>query len=317
MMRVSVMQASVFTNGSFLRRHSSRKASWSSFHCHRLRNQGPSQSSRTCFEGPFGELLRATGPMAMANPFRFSTKYQDGETDLLYYGYRYYNASTGRWNSRDPLDNWIDVKGRYDLLRSCGMGEKSANKVAGAYPSGTEYCVNRNDCLYHYDAFGLACVYNDSGPGQFYSNVLDHNMPVGIETTTPILVPPIPPIPVPVPRPLGPASSLTFTLRCPKCQPNLLNYRLGYFGDDPPARWTPHGHTFPDSWTDVSLNSQKESTGDVTYTLVVNVPTTDSIANNIGLSSSISGVYVLYLCCDEYGPPYRAPGAAGTTRTLW
>jgi len=53
--------------------------------------------------GPFGELLRATGPMAKANPFRFSTKYQDDETDLLYYGYRFYNASTGRWLSRDPL----------------------------------------------------------------------------------------------------------------------------------------------------------------------------------------------------------------------
>ena len=41
--------------------------------------------------------------MAKANPFRFSTKYQDDETDLLYYGYRYYNASTGRWISRDPI----------------------------------------------------------------------------------------------------------------------------------------------------------------------------------------------------------------------
>jgi RHS repeat-associated protein len=53
--------------------------------------------------GPFGEVIRATGPMSRANPFRFSTKYQDDETDLLYYGYRYYNANTGRWNSRDPL----------------------------------------------------------------------------------------------------------------------------------------------------------------------------------------------------------------------
>jgi RHS repeat-associated protein len=53
--------------------------------------------------GPFGELLRTTGPMGKTNPFRFSTKYQDDETDLLYYGYRYYNASTGKWLSRDPL----------------------------------------------------------------------------------------------------------------------------------------------------------------------------------------------------------------------
>ncbi len=62
--------------------------------------------ARTCFEGPFGEVLRATDPMAKANPFRFSTKYQDGETDLLYYGYRYYNATTGRWLNQDPLGDY-------------------------------------------------------------------------------------------------------------------------------------------------------------------------------------------------------------------
>jgi RHS repeat-associated protein len=55
-----------------------------------------------CENGPFGELLSSTGPMAKANPLRFSTKYEDDETDLVYYGYRYYNASTGRWLTRDP-----------------------------------------------------------------------------------------------------------------------------------------------------------------------------------------------------------------------
>jgi RHS repeat-associated protein len=53
--------------------------------------------------GALGEVVRATGPMAKANPFRFSAKYRGDETDLLYYGYRYYNASTGRWISRDYL----------------------------------------------------------------------------------------------------------------------------------------------------------------------------------------------------------------------
>jgi len=53
--------------------------------------------------GPFGELIRQTGPMSKANPIRFSTKFTDDETDLLYYGYRYYNPSTGRWLSRDPI----------------------------------------------------------------------------------------------------------------------------------------------------------------------------------------------------------------------
>ncbi len=53
--------------------------------------------------GPFGEVIRASGPMAKANPFRFSTKYQDDESDLLYYGYRYYSPSTGRWPNRDSI----------------------------------------------------------------------------------------------------------------------------------------------------------------------------------------------------------------------
>jgi RHS repeat-associated protein len=52
--------------------------------------------------GPFGELIRATGPMAKVNPFRFSTKYQDEETGLVYYGYRY--EKDGRWPNRDPIE---------------------------------------------------------------------------------------------------------------------------------------------------------------------------------------------------------------------
>jgi hypothetical protein len=42
--------------------------------------------------------------LAFLNPFRFSTKYQDDETGFLYYGYRYYDPSTGRWPNRDPIN---------------------------------------------------------------------------------------------------------------------------------------------------------------------------------------------------------------------
>lgn len=78
--------------------------------------------------GPFGEPLRATGVMARLNPFRFSTKYQDEETGLVYYGYRFYAPHIGRWINRDPIEEgdganvyaftwnnthwWIDVDGR-------------------------------------------------------------------------------------------------------------------------------------------------------------------------------------------------------------
>jgi RHS repeat-associated protein len=53
--------------------------------------------------GPFGELLRATGLLALLNPFRFSTKFCDDESGFYYYGYRCYDPSTGRWLSRDPI----------------------------------------------------------------------------------------------------------------------------------------------------------------------------------------------------------------------
>jgi len=52
----------------------------------------------------FGEPIRVTGVMARNNPFRFSTKYDDDESDLLYYGYRYYKPSTGTWPHRDPAE---------------------------------------------------------------------------------------------------------------------------------------------------------------------------------------------------------------------
>ncbi|MGO8700603.1 MAG: RHS repeat-associated core domain-containing protein, partial [Limisphaerales bacterium] len=65
--------------------------------------------------GPFGEVIRATGPMAKLNPFRFSTKYDDDESDFLCFGYRFYNPSTGRWLSRDPAEE----EGGLNLYAAC------------------------------------------------------------------------------------------------------------------------------------------------------------------------------------------------------
>ena len=52
---------------------------------------------------PFGNLLKSTGEYARKNPFKFSAKYTDEESGLVYYGYRYYNPETGRWITRDPI----------------------------------------------------------------------------------------------------------------------------------------------------------------------------------------------------------------------
>jgi RHS repeat-associated protein len=53
--------------------------------------------------GPFGEAIRVEGTGASSNPIRFSSKYQDVENGLIYYGYRYHNPSTGRFLGRDPI----------------------------------------------------------------------------------------------------------------------------------------------------------------------------------------------------------------------
>lgn len=53
---------------------------------------------------PFGNPQRVTGTYAATNPFRFSTKYTDSETSLIYYGLRYYSPSLGRFVTRDPIE---------------------------------------------------------------------------------------------------------------------------------------------------------------------------------------------------------------------
>jgi RHS repeat-associated protein len=96
-------------------------------HCSAKRAHWPANrpfpaKSRTTNLGPFGEVIRATGPMAKVNPFRFSTKYQDDETDIIMYPHRPYSPSTGRFLSRDPIGELgfrtSDLVARYNSLLS-------------------------------------------------------------------------------------------------------------------------------------------------------------------------------------------------------
>jgi RHS repeat-associated protein len=66
-----------------------------------LVNAGDKLPSARYEYSSYGELLRTTGLMARANPIRFSTKFDDDESNLIYYGHRYFCASLGRWIGRD------------------------------------------------------------------------------------------------------------------------------------------------------------------------------------------------------------------------
>ncbi|MBA5872897.1 MAG: hypothetical protein GDA68_23375, partial [Nitrospira sp. CR2.1] len=93
------------------------------------------------YTDPFGAHT-AAGPQTTSNPFRFSTKYFDGEIDytaagspadangLYYYGYRYYSPRLGRWLSWDPI------------------GEEGGLNLCAS---------NHNNPLNIYDPLGLKC----------------------------------------------------------------------------------------------------------------------------------------------------------------
>ena len=69
---------------------------------------------------PFGETIVATGELAKSNPFRFSSKYTDDETTLVYYGYRYYSPSISKWLSNDPLmdiGSSVTMAAKWQLLK--------------------------------------------------------------------------------------------------------------------------------------------------------------------------------------------------------
>lgn len=65
--------------------------------------------------GPFGQVLSMDGALAEVNPFRFSSEFHDDETGLVYYNYRYYSPSLGRWTKRDPIEEESGVN-LYALL---------------------------------------------------------------------------------------------------------------------------------------------------------------------------------------------------------
>ena len=80
---------------------------------------------------PYGNPITTEGAEAQSNPYRFSTKYEDDETGLLYYGFRYYSPELGRWLSRDPIM------------------ERGGNNL---------YNFVRNDPLRRWDFLGLNCT---------------------------------------------------------------------------------------------------------------------------------------------------------------
>jgi RHS repeat-associated protein len=102
--------------------------------------------------GPFGEAVASDGLYRSSYPFRFSTKFQDAESGLLYYGYRYYHAGMGRWLNRDPIgiNGGLNVLGamrnaltnRYDFRGLDDFAEGPSSDPPHGWDNGFSYDPN-------------------------------------------------------------------------------------------------------------------------------------------------------------------------------
>lgn len=65
----------------------------------------------------YGRMRYSSDGIARINHVGFSSEYCDRELDLVYYNYRHYNPTDGRWISRDPIaeEGWINL---YTFLRN-------------------------------------------------------------------------------------------------------------------------------------------------------------------------------------------------------
>jgi hypothetical protein len=79
-------------------------------------------------------------------------KYCDDETDLVYYGYRYYNPSAGRWLSRDPIGDNAFLTQYIDKLPDGSDDEIDSITQEGLKPG---YILVANNPVNTFDKFGL------------------------------------------------------------------------------------------------------------------------------------------------------------------
>jgi RHS repeat-associated protein len=80
----------------------------------------------------FGNTHTSSGTLVNSFNYRFSTKIRDVETGLYYYGYRYYNTTTGKWINRDP----IEETGGVNVYGFVGNNGINTLDILGLYEGG-------------------------------------------------------------------------------------------------------------------------------------------------------------------------------------
>jgi RHS repeat-associated protein len=120
---------------------------------------------------PFGneltlDTLLPTAAAEEAPRFRFSTKYTDSESGLVYYGFRSYSPELGRWVNRDPIEErggvnlygmvGNDVVNRWDVLGQIfPFSQEHGTGSPGSWGAGTTMDPNS---IQTYDRQGI-CIH--------------------------------------------------------------------------------------------------------------------------------------------------------------
>lgn len=157
----------------------------------RLVDGNAGTTSATYEYGPFGENIRISGNYATSNPIRWSTKYQDSETELIGYGFRWYNSAIGRWISRDALGERIgnnlyrfvqnhpvslyDINGLLDnkmVHKLDDLGQRPP--VEGVFPDDPEITYGQHDILHWWldtDVKKKPCCWNVTFHGDLWHTI--------------------------------------------------------------------------------------------------------------------------------------------------
>jgi RHS repeat-associated protein len=147
----------------------------------------------------FGKQTASSG--SLTNPFRYAARESDAETGLYYYRARYYDPSTGRFLSEDPIRyaghaidfyryslnnpaNLIDPTGLATVVNNTGapiivsgnpgQGHGTGGQVYGVVPpDGNVYGGAQNPIAGYPTIQAAIDAYNGAGPIQTVGNVYD------------------------------------------------------------------------------------------------------------------------------------------------
>jgi RHS repeat-associated protein len=99
----------------------------------------------------FGNVLSASGLLADANRYQFSSKEKDLNSGLVYYLYRFYDPNLQRWPNRDPMGDYSSLV--YNFARKWSKRPLSVAYEAASGTTLFEF-VNNNP-VSEFDSVGL------------------------------------------------------------------------------------------------------------------------------------------------------------------